>query len=606
MSHYKSLFLYVLFLCTVALSLWTVKRGLAAQDVFRTICSIQGDGATSPYNNKSLTTRGIVYADMDDTSRRGFYIQDDQCDGNPNTSDGIFIYLAERRDVVKVGDEVDVQGQVIEYFGMTEIDADADHVTVRSSGNPLPDPVPLNPPMQKESSRQYFETLEGMYVKMDEAVTVGPTDGSGWSWVVAVDQGVQRVFWDDPRGTGEIVCIGEKGAYQVDPQVRVGDHILNVRGAVDYILGIYCLQLFSEPRVLQVSSMRGGDDDSLQEDASTAGSASFHAATLNMYNLFDTEDDPATEDSVLSASEYQRKLQKRALVLHDTLNEPEIVALQEVENEAVLQALILRPELEAEYGYIWENGPDKRGLDIALIYRRDRVQAQAFYTRQGCTALVDGLGPDGNGDVKNPQNNKTCDRNGDGIMDGNRLFSRPPLVVRVRVCHPDCVSAPDRIEWLVTLVTVHFKSKIEDSASTEYTLPRRIEQAEFVAGLAGEIREDGSQDHILVLGDVNDRIGTQPLDILHKAGLGNGFEKTPREERFTYNYQGISQDMDHILVDLAPPLACVETIPFHINADYPVVFDGVNGSIHRSSDHDPLMVRLQNLDIQHFIPVVYR
>ena len=62
------------------------------------ICNIQGDGFQSPYDGRSIITQGVVYADFDDTTARGFYIQDENCDGDVGTSDGVFVYLAERLD----------------------------------------------------------------------------------------------------------------------------------------------------------------------------------------------------------------------------------------------------------------------------------------------------------------------------------------------------------------------------------------------------------------------------------------------------------------------------------------------------------------------------
>lgn len=562
------------------------------------ICSIQGKGDSSPYYGKKVTTRGIVYADLDEDARRGFYIQKANCDNSTDSSDGIFVYLAERVDVVSLGDDVEVSGKVDEYYGMTELEASAGEVSVKSSGNALPAPLTLNPPFDFNAARVYFESLEGMYVGLPEALTVGPTDASSRSWVVNAALGISRVFQEDARGTGEVICLGDGGSFQVEPQVKVGDRLADVRGALDYEVGEYCVQLVSAPRITQ-------DPQVPATPAVLEPPFLLRLATFNLANLFDTADDPLTDDDVLSAAEYQRRLQKRALALHETLQEPEIVALQEVENDAVLQALVLRPELVAEYGYLWFDGPDARGIDVALLYRQERVQVMEASARQGCTVLQDGLGPDGNGDVHNPQNALTCDRDGDGILDGNRLFSRPPLWVRVWVCPQACGALPQEESGVeLWLVVNHFKSKIEDTLTTAFTLPRRQEQAEFVAGMVEDIRLGAPQANLVVLGDLNDYPQSQPLQTLEAVGLANTVHSIPPAQRYTYVFQGISQVLDHILVGLNLPLACVAVETFPINADYPVTFNGVNDSLHRSSDHDPLVIRLKALEFSLFMPQV--
>ena len=113
---------------------------------------------------------------------------------------------------------------------------------------------------------------------------------------------------------------------------------------------------------------------------------------------------------------------RRARAIHQ-LGEPAVLALQEAENSNVLAALLDRPEIRADYGFLLLDGPDERGLDVAIAYQPALVQVYSYQAQQGCTALVDGLGPDGNRDVLNPQNNLTCD------LDGDDSLGRQPLIL---------------------------------------------------------------------------------------------------------------------------------------------------------------------------------
>ncbi|HNB53519.1 MAG TPA: endonuclease/exonuclease/phosphatase family protein, partial [Anaerolineales bacterium] len=309
---------------------------------------------------------------------------------------------------------------------------------------------------------------------------------------------------------------------------------------------------------------------------------------------------PATEDTVVTPAEYQTHLKKLALTIHE-LGEPLFIAVQEAENNSVLQALANRPELEATYSYLWQDSVDIRGIDVALLYQADRVNVLEWALRQGCTTLVDGLGPDGNGDVILPANALTCDTDGDGENDGNRLFSRQPLVAHVEVCEGVCGSG-GREMWIIA---AHLKSKTEDTDTIQYTLPRRIAQAQFVAGLYAEITGGEPGAEVVVLGDFNDYPDSQPLQILAGAGLVDQVVRVP--QGFTYNFEGVSQVIDHILVSpgfldnadegLIPIIA-------HLNADYPVSWEGVDSTSRRATDHDPVVLRVVEFTYWVGLPII--
>ena len=592
----------------LALSPWNAR----STDEKISICEIQGHDFQSPYAGETIRTWGKVHGDLDTTSRRGFFMQNEGCDGDPGTSDGIFVYLGESGQVVNPGDRVEVSGKVQEYYGLTEIVASPGDVKLLSAGNPLPTPLELSPPFDEQESSRYFERREGMHVQVGNAVTIGPTDAQGRSWLVRSDLQIERVFHDDPRGTGEVICIDDGGTYQIDPQVKVGNWVSGLLGAQDYRGGEFCLQLFSSPVVDPINEgawQPYGDLDPAGE--SSPSSLGFTIASYNLANLFDTVDDPETEDSVLTASEYQRRLNKRALAIHETLAEPHLIAVQEAENAEVMQALVLRPELEADYDFILVDGPDRRGMDIALMYRIDRIQVISYEVRQGCTSLVDGLGPDGNEDVYEPANALTCDTDNNGSLDGNRLFSRPPLVVQLRICDGECQAEDGRLAGDASngitfhIINNHFKSKLQDSEVTEYTRPRRIEQAGFVRSLVEEILAAEPDANLVVLGDLNDHADSEVLSLLDDL-LANQITRVPWMERYTYIYKGLSQVLDHALVRMHLGFAPVEFTLKHINADYPVVYESVDNSIIRSSDHDLLLLRFDEIQKVNNLPLVLR
>jgi predicted extracellular nuclease len=107
----------------------------------------------------------------------------------------------------------------------------------------------------------------------------------------------------------------------------------------------------------------------------------YTVVSYNVENLFDTVDDPKIPDEeFLPESEkkwndqaYQKKLNDIAKVITEvnTKELPELVGLVEVENQKVLEDLVNTAPLKNLYGIIHEESQDFRGIDVALIYRRD-------------------------------------------------------------------------------------------------------------------------------------------------------------------------------------------------------------------------------------------
>ncbi len=105
----------------------------------------------------------------------------------------------------------------------------------------------------------------------------------------------------------------------------------------------------------------------------------FSAAFYNVENLFDTIDNPMTRDNdYLPSSKvswntkrYRLKLQHLARVMSSMENGhfPTIFGLAEVENRQVVEDLIHTGKLkDAGYQIIHKDSPDKRGIDVALLY----------------------------------------------------------------------------------------------------------------------------------------------------------------------------------------------------------------------------------------------
>jgi len=107
-------------------------------------------------------------------------------------------------------------------------------------------------------------------------------------------------------------------------------------------------------------------------------------AFYNLENLFDTEDDPITYDDERTPEGkdhwtediYKDKLKNMAKVISEigadvTKNAPALIGVAEIENRKVLEDLANQPILlSKDYGIVHFDSPDKRGIDVALLYQK--------------------------------------------------------------------------------------------------------------------------------------------------------------------------------------------------------------------------------------------
>jgi len=111
----------------------------------------------------------------------------------------------------------------------------------------------------------------------------------------------------------------------------------------------------------------------------------YNIVFYNVENLFDTWDDPLTSDeefTPLNEKHWTRerfedkiKLIYKSLITVGNGQFPDIIGLAEVENLWVIEQLISKTPLnKVPYGIIHKESPDPRGIDVALLYRKDRIK----------------------------------------------------------------------------------------------------------------------------------------------------------------------------------------------------------------------------------------
>ncbi len=134
------------------------------------IHQIQGNGASSPLEGQEVTIEGVVVGDYEGPSPnlRGFYVQeeDDDVDGDPATSEGIFVFHG-NEDTVNLGDQVRVTGTVGEFQDQTQLGFPSE-LDVVSSGNTV-SPAEISLPLDAADS---LEAVEGMLVTAPQTLYV--------------------------------------------------------------------------------------------------------------------------------------------------------------------------------------------------------------------------------------------------------------------------------------------------------------------------------------------------------------------------------------------------------------------------------------------------
>ncbi|MEZ4740459.1 MAG: endonuclease [Flavobacteriales bacterium] len=212
-----------------------------------------------------------------------------------------------------------------------------------------------------------------------------------------------------------------------------------------------------------------------------AGGHPLHGTAVvfyNVENLFDTRDDPKTNDNDFLPSSSIKWTEERLGTKLERLAEaislcsselPVLVGLSEVENRAVVEALARMPALStAKYEVLHFDSPDERGIDVALMV------AHGHFEVEFAKALNVDLGRDRTRDI---------------------------LQVELR-------SGAHRYHVFVN----HWPSRREGLARSE---PKRMAAARVLAQAVDAIAQ-GPLDHIIIMGDLNDT----PLDNSVQNGLG--------------------------------------------------------------------------------------
>jgi predicted extracellular nuclease len=594
----------------------------------RALHEIQGAGASSPFAGQTVvTTTNVITALTSD----GFFLQafDAEADGEADTSEGIFVSTPDALPVLaQVGHAVVVAAFVEEYrpssdsVSPTRTQLINPVLTLVATSQPLPSPALLTKSDWGEvPSLAGLERWEGMRVSVgaltvasategfiQEASAIGVSDGVFYG----VSAGVTRPqrepgipFWIElpadapaevPRFDGNperlrVDSNAQPGARRVE--VVAGAMVSGLTGVLDFQRRTWTL-LPDASSVPTVSGNRAADP------VAVAATNEILVASLNFQRFFDTTEDPAVLDVVLTPAAFAGRLSKASLTIRNVLRGPDILGVVEVENLPTLQAIAERvnSDLAADgkgsprYAAFLIEGNDVGGIDVGFLVNTARVE------------VVDVVQVGKDATYVNPETGGP-----------STLNDRPPLVLRARVAKPGSTNA-----LALTVVQNHLRSMsgIDDPADGGRTRAKRRAQAEFLARLVQERQTLAPSENLIVMGDFNafefndgyvDVMGTiqgKPAPVtevtlasadLVDPDLVNLTDLLPAAERYSYSFDGNAQAIDHILVNFTVrPRVTRHGYP-RSNVDFPESYRGSFNRPERLSDHDAVVAWLA-LDLQ--------
>lgn len=296
---------------------------------------------------------------------------------------------------------------------------------------------------------------------------------------------------------------------------------------------------------------------------------------LNVWNWFDTVDDPHTRDTIYEPEQYRARMVKLGGMIARDLAAPDIVTLQEIENATVLDDLLATPQLrDIGYRYIMSPKADTRGIRNAMLYRPDRVVLRG---------------------VEDPNPISTLPTEDPQPIGRDRLFARSSQVATFSLAGSRWGASADARAGAFTVINNHFKSKI----GGPFYEPRRQAQGTYIGGLVDALRGAEPTIPIIVTGDLNatwDDGAYQKLQARPdgSARLHDVLASLPDEDRYSYVYRKESSLLDHVLVtpDIVDAVESVRIL--HINTDKSAAAKRFNSrTTHGTSDHDPILTTIR-------------
>jgi predicted extracellular nuclease len=594
---------------------------------FTPIYSIQGSGSSAAITGV-VTTQGVVVGDFEGSAAAsGFYLQDLAGDGNPATSDGIFVFTGSGN-LVSAGQVVRVTGYARERFNQTTLNGSnsntaavpAANIVQCGTGSVAPTDVTM-----PFADANFPERFEGMsvrfpqplviaeyynYDRFGEIVLAQPLDGESRPFTgTAIDEpgapanartaanSLRRITLDDAQSAQNPPTLRHPNGdpFSLTNRFRGGDLVQDAVGVLGYDFSLYRI-IPTGPADYTAANPRPTAPDPV--------GGTIRAAAMNTLNYFVTADYPTgnpldnkcgplnnVECRGWDSDQTDELTRQRTKLLAALAGlDADIIGLNELENSAGVEPLASIVSGLPGYAYIDTGTIGSDAIRVGLIYRPAKV------TPVGSFQILDSTDDPRFIDTK----------------------SRPVLAQTFQD-----IATGARF----TVAVNHLKSKGSDcndvgdpdlgDGQGNCSATRTLAAQALVDWLATDPTGSGDPD-VLILGDLNSYAMEDPIDAV-KAGaddvLGTGDDYTDLIPEFqgayaySYTFDGQAGYLDHAMASASLVGQATGTTVWHINSDEPDVLDYDTSfkppaqdalyepNAYRSSDHDPVLVGLNLVNL---------
>jgi uncharacterized protein len=590
---------------------------------FTPIFSIQGSGLSAAITG-TITTQGVVVGDFEGTaSASGFYIQDLSGDGDPATSDGLFVFTGSAN-LVSAGQVVRVTGYARERFNQTAINGSNSNAAAVTAANIVDcgiGSVATTDVTMPFADATAPERYEGMLVRLPQPLVIAeyfnydrfgelvlalPLDGEDRPFnATAIDEpgaaanartlanSLRRITLDDAQSAQNPPVLRHPNGnpFSLTNLFRGGDTVQNTVGVLGYDFNLYRI-VPTGPADYTPANPRPAAPQPI--------GGTLRVAAMNTLNFFVTADYPTGDpldntcgplqnvecrgwDSDQSL-EFTRQRDKLLTAL--TGLDADIIGLNELENTPNAEPLASITSGMPGYDYINTGTIGTDAIKVGLIYR------PAVVTPVGAYQTLDSADDPRFLDTK----------------------SRPALAQTFEV---------NATGARFTVVVNHLKSKGSDCIDVgdpdlgdgqgNCSQTRRAAAEALVDWLATDPTGSGDPDFI-IMGDLNSYAQEDTIDEIKAgaddvAGTGDDFTNLIALFQglyaYSYTFDGQAGYLDHALASSSLLPQITGAADWHINSDEPDVLDYDTSfkpaaqdalyevNPYRTSDHDPVVVGLQ-------------
>lgn len=589
---------------------------------YTAIPAIQGSGTSAAFTG-TVTTQGIVVGDYEEPpgagQLRGFYLQDAAGDGDPATSDGLFVFTGGSA-VASLGERVRVTGTAGEFDSQTQVSA----TQVLHCGTGSVTPVGVTLPRLSAGD---LERYEGMLVSLPQTLTVTEHFQLGRFGQVTVSSGgrlaqptnvaspgapaaavqaandLNRLIIDD--GTNlqnpDPIVFGRNGApLSAANTLRGGDTATGITGVMTWAPAASVAGTTAW-RVRPVGALGGAANFQAvhaRPAGAPAATGTLRIAGMGLLNFFNTFGNQCTAGvggtavacrGASDATEFARQWPK--VVAAIVGSGADVVGVTELENDGYGIDSAIRFFVDrlndatgpATWAFVDADAatgtPNALGTDaikVGMLYRPARVQPVAQTAVLASVEFVNG----GDATARNrPALAQAFDVQGSGarfVAVVNHLRSRGGACET-----PDAGDGQGNC----SAVRAAAAGELADWLATDPT--------------------DSDDPGVIVLGDFNAYAMEDPLTLLGEAGYSDLVRAFGGSAGWSFDFDGQWGTLDHALASASLAPQVTGASHWHINADEPLALDynvefksaGQLVSLYaanefRMGDHDPVLVDL--------------